>query len=79
VWVTEFAPIVREGAPPSDTEEVRAFVRWLEENPDVDRYAWFPTRLDGSEYWNPNPDDWALLVEGGQLTAWGELYRGGDQ
>ena len=74
VWVTEFAPIVRIESP--DPDEARRFIQWLEDNPDVARYAWFPTRLDGSEYWNPNPDDWALLVKGDQITEWGELYRG---
>jgi len=72
VWVTEFAPVVRVGT--TDEKEARAFVRWLEDNPGVTRYAWFPTRLDGSEYWNPDPDDWALLVDEGGLTRWGELY-----
>ena len=72
VWVTEFAPIVRTGT--TDEKEARAFVQWLEENPGVTRYAWFPTRLDGSEYWNPDPDDWALLVDEGGLTRWGHLY-----
>jgi len=78
VWVTEFGPACSaEGFDTTMAEiEARAFVQWLEAHPQVTRYAWFPARLDGSEYWHPNLKDWAVLVDGEGLTRWGQVYVG---
>ena len=78
VWVTEFGPVCSaEGFDTTMAEsEASEFVQWLEAHPQVTRYAWFPARLDGSEYWHPNLRDWAVLVDGEGLTRWGQVYVG---
>lgn len=76
VWVTEFGPAI--SMPGFDITiakvEAHSFIAWMEMMPEVIRYAWFPTRLDGSEYWYPDLDDWAMLVDDSGLTDWGRLY-----
>lgn len=78
VWVTEFGPACSAAGfdASKSASEARAFIQWMDENPYVTRYAWFPTRLDGSEYWRPNLRDWAPLVDGDGRTHWGWVYIG---
>jgi len=76
VWVTEFSFFTQEGGLGKAEQEARSFMEWMEAEPMIGRYAWFPTRLDGSEYWRPNTFwlDQVLVDWSGSLTTWGELY-----
>ena len=78
VWVTEFGPACSAQGFDATTAELesRELIQWLEAQPGIARYAWFPTRLDGTEYWKPNLEDWAVLVDEQGLTRWGDLYIG---
>jgi len=83
VWITEFSPVRNGGfdealaAPAS-----RCVVRWMENKPEIERYAWFATRLSGDEPWVNSVDDWCLLIDHdtNRLTRWGWIYAmgGGD-
>lgn len=76
VWVTEFGPVCSAQDFNADLSaaESRELLRWLEAQPEITRYSWFPTRLDGSEYWRPDLRDWAVLVDEHGLTRWGNIY-----
>lgn len=80
VWLTEFAFTA------STTRSINAaiteagqFIAWLEAQPLVARYAWFPNRLNMTQAWTgPNPEVWAPLLnlESGKFTAYGVWYTG---
>lgn len=68
VWVTEFSFV--------DTKEEKQFVRYLQADPLVTRFAWFALSYRGSETWAPARDSQAPLVDAsGKLTAWGSTYK----
>jgi hypothetical protein len=62
VWVTEFAF--------TDPNETETFVKWMETEPMITRYAIFVNRPDAG-MWR----QWALLDESGRLTAIGQRYK----
>jgi hypothetical protein len=81
VWVTEF---MFWPWSPAKEAQARAFIGWMEQEPRVLGYAWFPTRLEcGAWSWDQSClfADNALITVDGQLTAWGRMYAsvGGDE
>ena len=79
VWVTEFAPVGDVSVDSQAMAEAAEFLRWLEDNPAVARYAWFPTRLEGNEFPGADSAVWNVLVDEMGPTQWGELYREGGR
>ena len=74
VYVTEFMfwPYSVDKA-----TEARAFIEWMEGEPHVLGYAWFPTRLEcGAWKWDGDClfADNALISLDGTLTKWGKFY-----
>lgn len=68
VWVTEFSFV--------DTKEEKQFIRYLQADPMVTRFAWFALSYRGNETWAPARDAQAPLVDiSGKLTAWGSTYK----
>jgi len=74
VWVTEFMfwPWL-----PAKELQAREFIEWMEQEPHVLGYAWFPTRLEcGAWTWDQSClfADNALITIDGALTNWGRFY-----
>lgn len=61
VWVTEFAF--------ADPNEIEAFVKWMEAEPMIARYAIFVNRMDAGQW-----GEFALLDNTGALTSMGSMY-----
>lgn len=79
VWVTEFAtPPCLFSSQSEALAQARALIQWMDAEPRVARYAWFASRINGDEWWGPDPACMAPLVDydTGQLTVWGQMYRG---
>jgi len=78
VWVTEFAVLPCWYSNPADAvlEEER-LIAWMEEQPTITRYAHFAARIQGDEWWGPDPAcDTALFDWGTNTpTMYGEMYR----
>lgn len=75
IWVTEWASW-DDGGPANVGEQMdylASTVRWMENNPNVERYAWFIGRTDGGSENFPYLD---ILASDGQLTPLGSLYTG---
>ena len=74
IWVTEFAAI---GGLAAQTQLMREALPYLDSNPHVERYAWFPaggfTWMSGGEK-NPN----ILTTVEGELTPLGRMYMAGS-
>lgn len=78
VWVTEFM-FWGEGA----EAKAVAFIAWMNAEPMIARYAWFPGTLTGEERWleglgnnvRERYMDGQLVRYDGTLTRWGQLYR----
>ena len=71
VWVTEFAPMVGTDR----IAEARTLIAWMEAQPKVTRYAWFPSGAHGDEWWAS--DKMYLVDRSGTsptLTDWGAMY-----
>jgi hypothetical protein len=72
LWITEF------GSVNSDVFATESFLVWIESRPWIERYAYFPTRMNKDFYWFPESwsDDMAL-VEWHQddVMPLGEVYR----
>lgn len=73
VWVTEFSFFGGADA----EHDAQEFIAWMNEEPMITHYSWFPTRLNGLEYWHPDAGWLAqtLVTWDGELTHWGEMYR----
>ena len=74
IWVTEFAAM---GGLAAQTQLMREALPYLDSNPHVERYAWFPaggfTWMSGGEK-NPN----ILTTVEGELTPLGRMYMAGS-
>jgi len=74
IWVTEFAAI---GGLAAQTQLMREALPYLDSNPHVERYAWFPAGgfawMSGGEK-NPN----ILTTVEGELTPLGRMYMAGS-
>lgn len=73
VWLTEWASW-DEGGPATVNEQMNYLAntaRWLENNPEVYRYAWFIGRTDEGKDQHPYLD---ILDADGELTPLGGLY-----
>jgi hypothetical protein len=92
VWVTEFAflPCWYGGGPAGEERalaEAGAFVTWLRAQPKVTRWAWFASRIEGTEWWAERDPacNSALLragptqagLAGADLTGFGAWFKGG--
>lgn len=71
VWITEFAALAQVGSAGVNwTPAVQAggdFIDYLESEPMVERYYWYPFGFE--PYYN------SALIESGELTPLGEMYR----
>lgn len=76
IWITEFS--FSPTAPSNPTralDEGRAFITWVQSQPQVTRYAWFASKMQGNEWWLV-PTFQTPLVEwnSGALTSFGQMY-----
>jgi len=72
LWVTEFGSIT------ADHEANERFIGWLEDQQWIERFAYFPTRMDKDCPWFPDhwSDDMSLIDWGsGEIMPMGEIYR----
>lgn len=81
VWVTEFG-FFTQNARTQDAawNEADKFIRYLNSDPMVRRYAWFAARVFGDEDWMQGiPAGYysSLLDRDGNLTFWGGKYKAG--
>lgn len=67
VWVTEFAF--------SEISDMEDFVRWMEAQPLIARYAWYTDGLWGNEPWVRDYKQVLVDLYTGKLTKYGEAYR----
>ena len=74
IWITEFAAV---GGLAAQTQLMREALPYLDSNPHVERYAWFPAGgfawMSGGET-NPN----ILTTVEGDLTPLGRMYMAGS-
>jgi hypothetical protein len=82
LWISEFAfPPCFVGDNEAALALARQFVLELETQPQVQRYAWFANRVDGTEDWWPAtwpmPQCSTSLFDklSGTPTVWGEWFR----
>lgn len=78
VWVTEFAFFRGwngERTTQQVDQEMQTYLAYLKGEPRVTRYAWFASRIAGTESW-ANPPGWnsPLLDMSGNLTGSGTSY-----
>ena len=72
LWITEFGSVV------SDISATEKFLVWIESRPWIERYAYFPTRMNKLFPWFPQDwDNEMALVEWNRenIKPLGELYR----
>lgn len=70
LWVTEFSSCLWIKDP--DWRKTSALAEWMEQQPYIDRYAWFVAR----ENWIPDTKNACTLIRDNQLTAPGVWFRG---
>lgn len=76
VWVSEFS--ISPSAPNTlsqSLQEAQTYINWLEADSMITRFAWFASKLQGTEAWLPPTfitplTDWNT----GQLTTFGTMY-----
>jgi hypothetical protein len=76
IWVTEFSFSPTSPSSPSQSlQEAQTFIGWLESQSQVTRFAWFASKIQGSEWWIP-PGFNTPLVDwnSGQLATYGNMY-----
>jgi hypothetical protein len=76
IWITEFS--FSPTAPSNPTralDEGKTFITWLQSQPQVTRYAWFASTMQGNEWWT-SPLFRTPLVDWntGTLTSFGNMY-----
>ena len=72
IWITEFGSVI------SSVPATQGFLVWIESCPWIERYAYFPTRMNKAYYWFPQTwsDDMALIdCHLSDLKPLGELYK----
>jgi hypothetical protein len=76
VWVTEFS--LSPAAPNTPNQsllEAQTYINWMESDPMITHYAWFASKIQGTEPWALSSFmtqlvDWNT----GQLTTFGRMY-----
>ena len=68
IWITEFAAV---GNPAQNQALMREALPWLDADPRVERYAWYPHGADPLSSWLKGGN---ALMKDGQLTALGRMY-----
>lgn len=68
IWITEFAAV---GNPAQNQALMRGALPWLDADPRVERYAWYPHGADPLSSWLKGGN---ALMKDGQLTALGRMY-----
>jgi len=71
LWVTEFGSIT------ADFDANQRFISWLEDQQWIERFAYFPTRMDKDCPWFPQhwSDDMSLIEwDSGEIMPMGEIY-----
>jgi hypothetical protein len=76
VWVTEFSFATTSPSSPSlSVQQAQTFISWMEGQPQVTRFAWFASKIQGTESWLPPSFDTPLVDwNTGQLTSYGNMY-----
>ena len=76
VWVTEFSFATTSPSSPSQSvQQAQTFISWMEGQPQVTRFAWFASKIQGTESWLPPSFDTPLVDwVTGQLTSFGNMY-----
>jgi hypothetical protein len=75
-WVTSYGGECWQQDGQDGNAAVIGLDAWFEEQEWIDRYAWFGTRISGSEAWAQGWQSCSLLdTTTGNRTALGELYR----
>ena len=72
LWLTEFGSVI------ADHEANKRFISWLEDQQWIERFAYFPTRMEKDYPWFPDhwSDDMSLIEWGsGEIMPMGEIYR----
>ncbi len=76
VWVTEFS--FSPTAPSSPTQSLReaqTFITWMENDSKITRFAWFASKIQGTEWWLPTTFNTPLIHwTTGQPTSFGNMY-----
>ncbi len=77
VWVTEFSfAMTAPNTPSQSVQEAQTFIRWLEGESLITRFAWFASRIQGTEAWLPTDVDTPLIDwASGNLALYGNMYR----
>jgi len=74
IWLTEFACPAAKQPVSVEIEFMKAAITYLENEPSIERYAWFGTRLDPTDGWlGPQVD--LLSDTSCALTDLGKLYN----
>lgn len=76
VWVTEFSfPPSAPSSQAQAIQEGQTYISWMESDPMVAHFAWFASKIQGTESW-AIPTFYTPLVDWntGQLTAFGTMY-----
>ena len=76
VWVTEFSFATTSPSSPSQSlQEAQTFINWMAGQSQVTHFAWFASKIQGTEWWLP-PGFNTPLVDWntGQLTSFGTMY-----
>ncbi len=76
VWITEWGmPHGTCKTDSADLPEISKFMRWMDTEPKITKYAWFGTALDLPADWYPPLWCDLSLVKDGNLTLFGIGYR----
>lgn len=76
VWVTEFSFSPTSPSSPSQAlQEANTYITWLQNQSMVTRYAWFASKIQGTEWWSL-PSFYTPIADwnSGTLTAFGNMY-----
>jgi hypothetical protein len=76
VWVTEFSFSPTSPSSPSRAlQEGQTFISWMMSDPKVTRYAWFASKMQGTEWWISGYFITPLIDwNSGQPTSFGNMY-----
>lgn len=76
VWVTEFSiSPVAPNNPTRAIQEGQKFMNWMASDPMITHFAWFVSKMQGTEAWAPASFDTPTLDwSSGSLTSYGQMY-----
>ncbi len=76
VWVTEFSfSPTSPNTLSQSLQEAQTYINWMEADSMITRFAWFASKIQGTESWmSPYFDTPLIDWTTGQLTAFGTMY-----